>query len=148
MRTEILFLIWFQTTLRKKASTGERKSQRNETLRTAMSIERRLHPRILVNWPATLHYVQGSIEGESKNISVDGVFMFLSEKPKFGVNFPILLKPSEERSISVVGKKVWSGTFNIDSRPVFGMGIRFIFISPEDRQFISTLVEKESRVSP
>ena len=113
-----------------------------------MSIERRLHPRILVNWLATLHNVQGSIEGETKDISVDGVFLFLSEKPKFGVNFPILLRPYEERSISVVGKKIWSRTFNIDNRSVFGMGIKFMLISPEDRQFISTLVKKESRGAP
>ena len=110
-----------------------------------MSVERRLHPRILVNWPATLHNVQGSIEGETKDISVGGAFIFLSEKPKFGINFPILLRPSEERSISVVCKKIWSHTFNIDNRPVFGMGVQFMLITPEDRQFISTLVEKESR---
>ena len=113
-----------------------------------MSIEKRLHPRILVNWHATLHNVQGPIEGETKDISVGGAFIFLSEKPKFGVNFPILLKPSEERSISLVGKKIWSRTFNIDNRPVFGMGIKFMLISPEDRQFISTLVKKESRGAP
>ena len=113
-----------------------------------MSIERRLHPRILVNWPATLHNVQGSIEGETKDISVDGVFIFLSEEPKVGVNFPILLKLSEERSISVVGKKVWSSTFSIDNRPVFGMGVRFIHLSPEDQQYIASLVEKESRGAP
>ena len=110
-----------------------------------MTIEKRLHPRIPANWPVTLHNVQGSIEGETKDISVDGVFIFLSEKPEFGVNFPILLKPSEERSISVVGKRVWSGTFNIDNRPVFGMGVRFIHLSPEDQQYIASVVEKESR---
>ena len=113
-----------------------------------MSIEKRLHPRIPANWPATLHNVQGSIEGETKDISVDGVFIFLSEKPEFGVNFPMLLKPSEERSISVVGKRVWSGTFNIDNRPVFGIGVRFIHLSPEDQQYIASLVEKESRGAP
>ena len=113
-----------------------------------MSVERRLHPRILVNWPATLHNVQGSIEGKTKDISVDGVFIYLSEKPKFGVNFPILLRPSEEHSISLVGKKIWSRTFNINNRPVFGMGVKFMLISPEDRQFISTLVEKDSRGVP
>ena len=86
-------------------------------------------------------YNPKGFEGETKDISVDGVFIFLSEKPEFGVNFPIVLKPSEERSISVVGKKIWSRTFNIDSRPAFGMGVQFILISPEDRQFISTLVE-------
>ncbi len=113
-----------------------------------MSIERRLHPRILVNWTATLHNVQGSIEGETKDISVDGVCIFLSEKPKFGKNFPILLKPSEGGSISVVGKKIWSRTFNIDNRPVFGMGVRFIHLSSEGQQYIASLVEKESRGTP
>ena len=98
-----------------------------------------------MNWPATLHNVQGSIEGETKDISVDGVFIFLSEKPKVGVNFPILLKPSDGRSISVVGKKVWSSTFSIDNRPVFGMGVRFIHLSPEGQQYIASLVEKESK---
>lgn len=113
-----------------------------------MSVERRLHPRILVNWPATLHNVQGSIEGKTKDISADGVFIYLSEKPKFGVNFPILLRPSEEHSISLVGKKIWSRTFNINNRPVFGMGVKFMLISPEDRQFISTLVKEESGGAP
>ena len=92
--------------------------------------------------------VQGSIEGKTKDISVDGVFIYLSEKPKFGVNFPILLRPSEEHSISLVGKKIWSRTFNINNRPVFGMGVKFMLISPEDRQFISTLAEEESGGAP
>ena len=108
-----------------------------------MSIERRLHPRILVNWPATLHNVQGSIEGETKDISVDGVFIFLSEKPKFGENFPIFLKPSEERSILVDGKRAWSDIFHMDNRSIFGMGVQFMLISPEDQQYIASLVEKE-----
>ena len=110
-----------------------------------MSIEKRLHPRIPVNWPVVILTPKGAIKGETRNISVGGVFIFLSEKPEFGVNFPMLLKPSEERSISVVGKRVWSDTFNIDNRPVFGMGVRFIHLSPEDQQYIASLVEKESR---
>jgi hypothetical protein len=43
----------------------------------------------------------------------------------------------------VVGKKIWSGFFNIDNRSVFGMGVRFIHISPEDRNYIGTLVEEK-----
>jgi len=71
-----------------------------------MSIEKRLHPRIPANWPVVILTPKGAIKGETRNISVGGVFIFLSEKPKFGENFPILLKPYEERSIAVVGKKI------------------------------------------
>jgi len=108
-----------------------------------MGIERRLHPRILVKWPAVVETPQGSLEGETKDISVDGAFIFCSKEPEIEGNFPILLKPSEQRTISVVGEKIWSGSFTIDNRTVFGMGVQFIHISPEDRNYIAALVEKE-----
>ena len=110
-----------------------------------MGIERRLHPRILVKWPAVVETPQGSTEGETKDISVDGVFIFCAEEPEIGENFPIVLKPSEQRTISVVGAKIWSGSFTIDNREVFGMGVQFIQISPEDRNYIAVLVEKEQQ---
>jgi len=87
---------------------------------------------------------QGSLEGETKDISVDGVFIFCSKEPEIGENFPILLKPSEQRTISAVGEKIWSGSFTIDNRTVFGMGVQFIHISPEDRNYIADLIEKSS----
>ena len=108
-----------------------------------MGIERRQYPRVLVNWPAVVQTPHGSVEGETKDISVDGVFIFCAQEPEIEENFPILLDPSEQRTISIVGEKIWSGTFNIDNRKVFGMGIQFIHISPEDREYIAVLVEKE-----
>jgi hypothetical protein len=108
-----------------------------------MGIERRLHPRILVKWPAVVETPQGSVEGETKDISVDGVFIFCAKEPEIGENFPILLMPSEQRTISIVGAKIWSGSFTVDNRTVFGMGVQFIQISPEDRNYIAGLVEKE-----
>ena len=108
-----------------------------------MGIERRLHPRILVKWPAVVETPQGSVEGETKDISVDGVFIFCANEPAIGENFPLLLKPSEQRTISIVGAKIWSGSFTIDNKTVFGMGVQLIQISTEDRAYIAALVEKE-----
>ena len=108
-----------------------------------MGIERRLHPRILVKWPAVVETPQGSVEGETKDISVDGVFIFCANEPEIGDNFPLLLKPSEQRTISIVGAKIWSGSFTIDNKKVFGMGVQFVDISTEDRNYIAALVEKE-----
>jgi hypothetical protein len=108
-----------------------------------MGIERRLHPRILVKWPAVVETPHGSVEGETKDISVDGVFIFCAKEPENGENFRILLKPSEQRTISVVGAKIWSGSFTVENKTVFGMGVQFIQISTEDRDYIAALVEKE-----
>ena len=99
-----------------------------------MSIEKRLHPRILVEWPATVRTLQGTIEGITKDISVDGVFIFCPEEPEVENSFAIALDPSEERFFSVFGERVWSGNFNIDDKTAFGMGIRFTFMTTEDRQ--------------
>ena len=109
--------------------------------------ERRFHPRILVNWPVVVRAPRDfSIEGETRDISVDGVFIQCSELPELGEGFQIILKPSERQSILVTGEKVWSGNINIDGKQTYsGMGIRITKISPEDRQFISTLIKKESR---
>jgi hypothetical protein len=108
-----------------------------------MSIEKRLHPRILVEWPAEVKILQGTMEGITKDISVDGVFIFCPHELELENSFAIAFEPFEERFISVFGERVWSGDFNFDDRTVFGMGIRFTFIAPEDRQHIAALVEKE-----
>jgi hypothetical protein len=108
-----------------------------------MSIEKRLHPRILVEWPAAVKTLKGTIEGITKDISVDGVFIFCPEEPALENIFAIALEPTGERFIAVFGERVWSGNSIIDDRTVFGMGIRFTFMAPEDRQHIASLVEKE-----
>ena len=116
----------------------------------ASKAERRLHPRILVNWPAVVHPLRDlSMEGETKDISVDGVFIQCPEVPKLSGTLQIVLKPSVQQSIRVTGEKVWSGNINIDGKTTYsGMGIRFTEISPDSRQFISALVEKEFRPQP
>ena len=108
-----------------------------------MSIEKRLHPRIPVEWSATVKTLHGTIEGVAKDISVDGVFIFCPIKLELENSFPIVLEPIEERFIAVFGERVWSGNFNLDDRTVSGMGIKFTFMAPEDRQYIATLVVQE-----
>ena len=113
----------------------------------ASNDERRLHPRILINWPVVVRSSHdSSIEGETRDLSLDGVFIRCLELPAFGDDLQIILKPSERQSIMVSGEKVWSGNINIDGKQTYsGMGIRITKISSEDRQFISTLIEKETR---
>ena len=54
-----------------------------------------------------------------------------------------IIMPSEKRFISEVGEKVWSGTFDFNQMILFGMGVRFIHISPDDRQYLAVFVEEE-----
>ena len=105
-----------------------------------MSIEKRQHSRRIVNWPVVVNTPQGSLTGLVKDVSVGGVCIFCPEKPVADENFSILLNPSEKRSIEVIGEKIWSDTSEAGYGTVFGMGIRFIYISPGDHQYIAALL--------
>ena len=107
-----------------------------------MDIETRFNPRILVNWPTDVRTRQGSIEVKTKDISVNGVFILSSAEPELDQRISILLEPPGARSIRVIGKMMWSDSFDLDDQTVFGMGIRFLAISPEDQQYLATLVEE------
>ncbi len=107
-----------------------------------MDIETRVNPRIPVNWPTDVRTRQGSIEVKTKDISVDGVFILSSAEPELEQRISILLEPPGAKSIRVVGKMVWSDNLDIDDETVFGIGIRFIAITPEDQRYIATLVKK------
>lgn len=108
-----------------------------------MDIETRLHPRIFVNWYAFIKTFQGSITGTTKDISVDGACILSPMEPELGESFKIVLKPPGARSIPVIAKLVWSDNLDIDDKAVFGMGVRFMALSPEDRQYITSVVEQE-----
>ena len=113
-----------------------------------MDIETRFHPRILVGWYAFIKTFQGSISGKTKDISVDGVCIYSPMEPELGESFKIVLKPPGAKSIPVIAKLVWSDNLDMDNKAVFGMGIRFMAIAPEDQQYIATLVEQEKSEQP
>ena len=105
-----------------------------------MGIEKRLHPRILVNWPVVILTPKGAIKGETRNISVGGAFIQYSEEADLNGELQIVFEHSKQRSMAVTGRKAWAGNFNIDGKSVFsGVGVRFTEISREDRELISSL---------
>jgi hypothetical protein len=108
-----------------------------------MEIERRKHPRVIVNWPVAVKIPGGSLEGEVKDISIEGVCILVPEEPAHESDFRILLKPSPQRALSVIGEKVWSETIDIGYGTVFGIGIRFTYISAADREYIAKLAEED-----
>jgi len=103
-------------------------------------VDKRLHPRILVNWPVVILTPEGAINGETRNISVGGACIEYSEEADLNGELHIVFEHSEQRSMSVTGRRAWAGNFNIDGKSVFsGVGVRFTEISREDRELISSL---------
>ena len=110
----------------------------------ALGVEKRRYPRVLAVWSAVVQTLQGPLEAKTRDISVGGVFIECPEKIDLGENFQIMLKSPQGRSIAVTGRRAWSGNININGSSTYGgMGVQFTALSPEDRNYISTLVEEK-----
>jgi hypothetical protein len=103
--------------------------------------ERRENTRVEVRWPITLLSDRGRISGETRNISLTGIFM-RSEKPlKENEFLRLALEPPKENSIWVSGKVVWSDTRGEDGVLWdHSMGFCFVEISEADRTLLEDLL--------
>jgi hypothetical protein len=106
-----------------------------------MGKERRKQPRIEVSWPVTVVADWGSVQGEIKNINVDGVMIVCEEPLRLNDTYQMSILPPEHEAIGVKGKVVWSDAYCMDEEDgVFGIGICLIEISDENRKALSNIL--------
>ena len=110
------------------------------------TIERRRYHRINVSWPISIVSDGEIIDGDTINITVDGVLISCEEPLQLNETLRISIDPPNHQSIWVTGKVIWSDQYAIDERNVtFGMGICFVKISDVDRHFLKDLVSAHSK---
>jgi hypothetical protein len=103
--------------------------------------EKRKALRINVSWPITIITSQGTIEGESRNITPIGIFIHCKKKlPKDEV-YQMIIKLPNGKQIIVKGQMMWS---NLNGREDTGslvdMGFSFIKMSDQDRKVLRTVI--------
>ena len=107
----------------------------------AMKTERRRVPRTEVKWPVTIVADYGTIEGEIKNITVEGILILSQDPLRLNETYRISIMPPRHGAIGVTGKIVWSDAYCMDADDsVFGIGVCLVEISPEDRRKLSDLI--------
>lgn len=103
--------------------------------------ERRKAPRINVNWPVTLITSEGTIEGESRNITPSGVFIHCKKKLPENEVYQMIIKLPNEKQIIVKGQMMWS---NLNGREDKGalvdMGFAFIKMSDQDQKVLRSVI--------
>lgn len=105
-------------------------------------VEKRKLPRIEVRWPVTLVTEKGSVEGEARNITVEGVFIHCLERLSVNDTYRLLLKPAGE-PIEVIGKLLWSNLDSAGDRDILpGMGFCFVKVGEGDRELLRQAIEK------
>ena len=106
--------------------------------------ERRQFPRVEVSWPVTMLTAQGPIHGEITNISLGGAFVHCLEEPDASEPFRMVITvPDSRRFIRATARVARSNIYNPDDvDELSGIGVRFVDISEDDRQYIRELVAK------
>lgn len=103
--------------------------------------EKRKMPRINVNWPVTIITSQGTIEGESRNITPSGVFIHCKKKLPEDEIYQMIIKLPNDKQIVVKGQMMWS---NLNGREDTGvlvdMGFSFIKMSEQDQKVLRTVI--------
>jgi hypothetical protein len=94
--------------------------------------ERRLHPRAEIRWPVTIETAQGIIEAKLRNLGAGGAYIHCEETPEPGELVTLTISPPDASPIKITAEVVWAGKVL-----ALGMGVRFVEISDQDRQFIS-----------
>ncbi len=106
-----------------------------------ITIERRKHTRGDIRWPVTVLADHGNIEGETINISVDGLSIRCDEPLMINEVFRIAILPPDGQAIGVSGKVIWSDLYGIDPNDTaVGLGLCFVSISDEDRKVFEDAV--------
>ena len=104
-------------------------------------IERRKHPRIDVRWPVAVMSDQGTIKGETRDISSEGVAIFCDEPLRLDASYHIAVTPPEHAALDVTGRVTWSNLYGMeDGHTPVGMGICFVELSGEDQVFLKQIV--------
>ena len=105
--------------------------------------EKRRHPRIPVRWPVTIITEEGTIEGESRNITVAGVFVHCQEEIHENEVHQLIIKIPKQESILVKGRVAWSNFDSMEETGNYrGMGFSFIEISEDDRVILADVITR------
>jgi PAS domain S-box-containing protein len=136
----------FSITLPKSTGVSseiERIAEQSDTFQNAITMpEKRQYPRAEVGWACTLRAAVKSIEGTVRNISVDGAFISCKYPLALNETFQTLIEATSRKSFSVMNEVVWSNfdCLRTNKNSPRGIGVRFMQIFDEDRQFLHEII--------
>ena len=111
--------------------------------------ENRRSPRVEVSWPITILAETGTIEGEIRNVSLDGLLIFCEEPLRLNETYRMSILPGKHHAIGVSGKVVWADAYCMDEEnTAFGVGICLVELRDEDREVLRSLIAEASPALP
>ena len=99
--------------------------------------ERRSYPRAEIRWPVTIKTAQGIIEAKLRNLGIGGAYIHCEQTLEPGEAVTLTIQPPTGSPLTITAKVAWAGKVL-----ALGVGVHFVEMSDQDRQFISAAVSK------
>ena len=104
----------------------------------ATKVEKRKSPRIRARWPITVLCNRCLIEGESRNITANGILVRFKEPLHENGTYRVIITLPQRRYIAVRGRVIWSNLDGIDFSDTFSdMAFYFAELDEEDRSLLN-----------
>ena len=105
--------------------------------------DKRNYPRVEINWPVTIYYEDEEIEGETRNISSEGLFISCEKALPLKKILNISLNPPEHQALGLRGEVIWSDLYGIDGSnkmDVYGIGICLVEVTEGNKKLIKEMI--------
>ncbi len=104
-----------------------------------------IHTKISVRWPITIISEKGTLEVESRNITLRGVFIKSQGDLRNNDDeiFQMIIRGPRQKSVLVKGKMVWANSHEKRrSRSLSGGDFFFVKVVKEDREILRNLISE------
>ena len=85
-----------------------------------------------MDWPVTVLTDYGSIGGQIKNITLEGVLILCEEPLRLNETYQMSISPPDGKAIGVTGKVVWSDAYCMDENNLVNTGGGLLSAQRED----------------
>ncbi len=110
----------------------------------ATEFEQNMSPGIKARWPVTILSNRSLIEGESRNITSNGILARWNKPLDENETYRIIITLPKKRYIAVSGKVTWSNLDGIDPNSTFSdMAFYFVKLPEEDRSLLNQAVSAQ-----
>lgn len=106
-----------------------------------MEKERRRHARAKIKWPVVVQRPDGRLKGETVNFSTNSAFIRCTKPLRLNEIFDMTID-APDRRLQLHAEVIWSNIHGKDDEVTpRGMGVRFLDVSIEDREFIAEVLD-------
>jgi hypothetical protein len=99
--------------------------------------ERRSSPRAEIRWPVIIKKGPDIIEAKLRNLGVGGAYIHCEQTLEPGESVTLTIQPPTASPLTITAEVIWAGKVL-----ALGVGVHFVEMSDQDRQFISETVLK------